>query len=130
MRKIAESLAVRSGKSFDADAGSIFRRLDPVYAALCNHTHGRGLDVYDLQNGRDNVPRFLERSFDTWWQGLVQVFAVACYLYRLFYVKPLCQYFAEYGSEKRRAVALGKALHAIVPEFALLVSSVRQPLPK
>lgn len=125
MRKIAASLAGRSGKCFDADADSIFQHLDPVYAALCNHTHGRGLDVYDLQNGRDNVPRFLEQSFDTWWRGLVDVFATVCYLHRLFYVEPLCQYFAKYGSERRRAVVLGKALHAIVPEFALLVSSTQ-----
>lgn len=122
MRKIAESLSKRSGKLFKADFDTISQKLDPLYANLCHHVHGQGLDVYDLQNGRDNVPRFIEKSFDLWWQNLNHVFGAICYLYHLFYTKEIGIYLVGSESEMRHALSLKDVLGKHIPDFAGLIT--------
>jgi len=121
MPMVATSLASHADKSLDVSADDIRQRLEPVYSRLSHHVHGQGLDVYDLQNGRDNVPRFLARSFDLWWTGVTEVFATICYLYRLFYTKELGTYFVSSKPELRRARVVGRSLERAVPEFLVLI---------
>jgi hypothetical protein len=123
MQAIAQSLAADSKAQTGADAIAIRQILEPLYAELCHHVHGQGLDVYDLQNGRDNVPRFLEQSFDLWWKCAFRVLDATCYLYRLFYTKELGAYLSISKSEKRRALSLAKVLQPNAPEFALLIAT-------
>ena len=123
MRKIADSLAARPEKLFQADSNAISKRLEPIYSTLCHHVHGQGLDLYDLQDGRDNVPRFLEHGFDLWHQNLIEVFDTICYLYRLFYVKEIATYLTTSTPEIRRVLALSRSLQRYVPEFALVTSA-------
>ncbi len=78
--------------------------------------------MFDLQNGRDNVPRFLEASWDLWFENLLMTFDAICFLYRVFYVPELAAYLRVSSSEKRRAIALGTQLAAKVPECNLLIS--------
>jgi len=40
--------------------------LNNLYPELSYFVHSRGIEIYDLQNGRDNVPRYIEHSFDLW----------------------------------------------------------------
>jgi hypothetical protein len=122
MRKIAESLAKRHGKLLKADVDDIRNRLEPLYANLCHHVHGQGLDLYDLQSGRDNVPRFLERSFDLWCESVVSAFDAICYLYRIFFSKEIGEHLFESKSEKRRAVSLASSLESYAPDFHFLIS--------
>lgn len=37
-----------------------------LYSELSSFVHSRGIEIYALQNGRDNVPRYIEHSFDLW----------------------------------------------------------------
>ncbi len=122
MRKISESLAKRHGKLLNVNVEDIRSRLEPLYSNLCHHVHGQGLDVYDLQNGRDNVPRFLKHSFDLWCESAVSVFSAICYLYRIFFSKQIGEYLLGSKSEKRRAISLSCSLESHVPDFHLLIS--------
>lgn len=123
MYKIAQSLAGHAPKSIQASRDAIQQHLEPVYSALSHHVHGQGLDVYDLQNGRDNVPRFLARSFDLWCSAAVQVFATICYLYTIFYAREAGAYFKVAKEELRRAQFLGRSLKSDIPEFAALIQA-------
>jgi len=123
MREVAESLASYAIKSLAVSSGAIQQQLEPVYSLLSHHVHGQGLDVYDLQNGRDNVPRFLARSFDLWWSGVIQVFAATCYLYKLFYPREIGEYLCGSKQELRRARDLARNLKGDVPEFTALVQA-------
>lgn len=122
MSQIAKSLSGRSDKLFKADFADIKQRLEPVYTTLCHHVHGQGLDLYDLQNGRDNVPRFLEQSFDIWFEMLNQVFGTICFLYRLFYAKELGAYLSRSKSELQHALTLKRVLNDNAPDFSLLIT--------
>jgi hypothetical protein len=64
---LAEALASRQDMIFKADKATIQEKLKPIYSFLSEQTHAKGLDVYNLQQGRDNVPRYLSRSFDIWY---------------------------------------------------------------
>lgn len=123
MRQIANSLATRDDKLFEANCEAIQKRIEPIYSILCHHVHGQGLDEYDLQDGRDNVPRFLERSFDLWWESLVNVSSALCYLYRLFYAEAIGAYLSKSGPEMGAALSLIRKLKEHVPEFSLLVTA-------
>ena len=122
LRKIAESLAKRPGKLLKADFEDIHNRLEPLYRSLCHHVHGQGLDFYVLQNGRDNVPRFLERSFDLWLESVVSAFDTICYLYRIFFSKEIGGYLLQSKSEKRLAFSLARSLESYAPDYHFLIS--------
>lgn len=124
MSAISLSLAGRADPARSISPDQIRQRLEPVYSQLSHHVHGQGLDVYDLQNGRDNVPRFLARSFDLWWSAVTRVFATICYLYGLFYTAELATYFRNSKPELQRARSAARSLKSAVPEFSALVQAV------
>ncbi|MGH9439404.1 MAG: hypothetical protein ACRD22_16315 [Terriglobia bacterium] len=121
---ISLSLAKRADTARSISPDQIRQRVEPVYAQLSHQVHGQGLDVYDLQNGRDNVPRFLARSFDLWWSAATRVFATICYLYGLFYTAELATYFRNSKPEIQRARSVARSLKSAVPEFSALVQAV------
>lgn len=45
-----------------------------LHDELCMFVHNQAMNVYKLQKGRDNVPRYLSRSFDIWHKLLIQTF--------------------------------------------------------
>lgn len=66
------------------------KKMETIHSSLCIFVHNRGMDVYNLQNGRDNVPRFLNNSFIIWFTHLKETFAVISLIL-----------FAAYGDELR-----------------------------
>lgn len=124
MPVVATSLSSHAEKSSGIGAEDIRQRLEPVYSRLSHHVHGQGLDIYDLQKGRDNVPRFLVQSYDLWWIGVTEVFATICYLYKLFYTNEMSSYFLSSKPELRRARSVAHSLKVAVPEFSELVHAV------
>jgi len=121
MKKIAQSLSTHLPGDAKANAKAIQQKLEPLYVILCHHVHGQGLDVYDLQSGRDNVPRFLERSYDLWYECAFKVLDATSYLYRLFYAKELSTYLNGSKSEHLEAISHGKVLEPHAPEFTRFV---------
>jgi len=61
MKQLAEALAARNDKLIPVDRVMIFQKIDPLYAFFSHQTHAQGLDIYNLQKGRDNVARYLPR---------------------------------------------------------------------
>jgi hypothetical protein len=124
MKEIAESLANRrqSGGPFGKKA--IESKLDPTYSFLSEHTHGQGLEVHKLQDGRDNVPRYLPNSFDMWYAKVMASFDTICFLFRIFFPAEIASYLKKSRTEMLRMKALQKALTRQLPEFAELVSKV------
>ncbi len=55
---------------------SLEQKLKDFYWKISSFAHGRGMELYDLQRGRDNVPRFLDHSFDIWILFLKQAYAL------------------------------------------------------
>lgn len=66
------------------------KKMETINHSLCMFVHNRGMDVYRLQDGRDNVPRFLKDSFDIWFNHLKETFNVISLVL-----------FAAYGRELR-----------------------------
>jgi hypothetical protein len=122
MHKISRSLAVRRSNVFKIGEHEFLTKLDPLYAVLSKHAHGEGLDVFDLQDGRDNVPRFLERSWDLWFFHVLSVFDAICFLYRIFFTEQLRSYLTSAQREQARAVGLARRLGRRVPEFKALIA--------
>lgn len=104
------------------DYPTIFGKLDPIYKFLSQNAHAQGLDVHDLQDGRDNVPRYLSRSFEIWYAKLLEAYDVMCFLYRIFYVKELSSYLARSAGEATNARRLSSALSPVLPNLEQLIS--------
>ncbi len=124
VRDLARALASRTDKSRDVDEPAIKARLEPIYSFLSKQTHAQGLDVYKLQEGRDNVPRFLEKSFDIWYRNTLEAFDTICFLYELFFSNQLISYFKESPEERKRLGDGGKSLSGLMPSFGKLVELV------
>lgn len=124
MQELAESLASRPDKLIQADKSNIFQKLDSIYSFLSRQTHAQGLDIYNLQQGRDNVPRYLPKSFDLWYQKVLETFDVLCFLYRVFFPKEIASYFKKSKMETERAHKLTKSLSGLMPEFGKLMATV------
>ena len=77
MRKIAASLATRSDKLIQVDETTLNQKLGPIYTVLTKQAHGEGLDIYDLQEDRDNVTRYLAKSFNLWYSKVLESFDTA-----------------------------------------------------
>jgi len=45
-------------------------KLETLYTELSAFVHNRGMSQYKLQDGRDNVPRYVERAFETYYKML------------------------------------------------------------
>jgi hypothetical protein len=123
IEKIARSLANRPNKLITVDEVKIIEKLS-IYSFLSEHTHGQGLDIYDLQQGRDNVPRFLPRSFDIWYQKILEAFDSLCFFYRLFFRKEIALYLNKSEGELQRAQGLQKVFIPLMPEFTILMDDI------
>ena len=121
---LTRALASRTDKLVAVDQPYISARLEPVYSFLSKQTHAQGLDMYNLQKGRDNVPRFLERSFDIWYQKTLEAFDALCFLYEIFFIKPLVSYFNGSPQERKRLQDSSNSLSGLMPSYGLLVGVV------
>lgn len=63
---LLDSLFRRAGFSAADTRTNLRQELTNLYSELSSFVHSRGIEIYDLQNGRDNVPRYIEHSFDLW----------------------------------------------------------------
>jgi hypothetical protein len=126
MQTVAQSLAARPDKLLYLDEAAILARLDPIYSFLSQQTHAQALDVRNLQEGRDNVPRYLRRSYDLWYEKLQQAFDTVCFLYRAFYAHQIGSYFAKAEAEMEQGKQLACSLSAVLPEFAALMLDALQ----
>lgn len=122
MLELAESLASRADQVIPTDKATIFNRLDPVYSFLSLHTHSQGLDIFNLQEGRDNVPRYLSKSFDLWYEEVLEAFNAACFLYRIFFPREIASYLRKSKPEMERANELAAILSRLVPDFGDLIA--------
>ncbi|HEY2625200.1 MAG TPA: hypothetical protein VGI41_00465 [Candidatus Udaeobacter sp.] len=125
---LAEALAARHDKLIPVDRVTIFEKINPVYAFLSHQTHAQGLDIYDFQEGRDNVPRYLPKSYDIWFSHVLSAFDAVCFLYRLFFSPRIADYFRKSASELQRARELAGSLSASVPELQALISDALRHL--
>lgn len=126
IQQIAQSLATRPDKLLPLDQEAFLGKLDPVYSFLWQQTHAQGLDVHNFQEGRDNVPRYLPKSYDLWYQKVLEAFDTACFLYRAFYVLQIGSYFAKAEAEMECGAQLARSLAEAMPEFAALISEASQ----
>lgn len=126
MVDVARSLASRQDMVVKVDEDTILKKLNPLYSFLSQQTHAQGLDVHDLQKGRDNVPRYLPRSFDIWYEKVLEVFDAFCFLYRIFYVNEITAYIRKTNAETQRTSELRKLLSTSIPEFGKLMNAVLQ----
>ena len=124
MQEIARALASRSDQIIDISEAEIFDVLDPVYSFLSMQTHAQGLDVYDLLEGRDNVPRSLPKSFNLWYENGLKAFDALYFVYRIFYTKEIATYFRNSQPEMQHAQELAKSLSALMPNFGMLMKDV------
>ncbi len=124
MLDLARSLASRADKAVNVEESAILDKLGPVYEFLSLQTHAQGLDIYDLQKGRDNVPRYLPESFDLWLAKVLEAFNAICFLYRLFFPKEIAAYLKGSRAELERMVELTRVLRSPIPEFGTLVDDV------
>ena len=121
MRELAKSFASRGDKLLQVDEQAILGKLDPVYSFLSLQAHAKGLDIYDLQEGRDNVPRYLPKSYDLWYTKMLEAFAALCFLYRLYYSREIAAYLSKAPAELNRARELTGSLSGLVPDFVDLM---------
>ena len=124
MNKIAESLANRSLSNSHVNKKTIVRKLVPLYSFLSEHTHPQGIEVHNLQDGRDNVPRYLPKSFDMWYGTVMDSFDAICFLYRIFFPVEIALYFKKSQMETVSLKTLQKSLARELPEFTKLVANV------
>jgi hypothetical protein len=124
IHKLAEALASRRDMIFKADKAIIQEKLEPIYSFLSEQTHARGLDVYNLQEGRDNVPRYLSRNFDIWYEKVLEAFDALCFLYRIFFMREIASYFKYSEIEMQHACALAESLSGVMPDFGCLMTDV------
>jgi hypothetical protein len=130
MEVLAESLAARTDKVLAVDKAAILIKLNGLYGFLSQQTHAQGLDVCNLQDGRDNVMRYLAGSFEIWYTKLLEAFGAICFLYRVFFPRQLGGYLGRSKGELETVVALEGTLKGSVPEFAELVRDSLAFLPE
>lgn len=80
------------------------QRLRDTYNEISSFVHGRGMELYELQQGRDNVPRFLEHSFDLWLRFLKQTYGLLLLTLFAEYGEALDSYFRRNAIEAQRLV--------------------------
>jgi len=124
MRELAESLASRPDKAIQVGRSTILHKIGPVYSFLSLQTHAQGLDTFNLQDGRDNVPRYIPRSFDLWYGKVLEAFDTLCFLYRVFFPKEIASYLEKSKGERERADELTRSLSGVLPDFANLMTDV------
>jgi len=123
-RDLPKALASRQDMVINTDETAIGNKLIPIYSFLSQHTHAQGLDIYDLQKGRDNVPRYLFRSFDIWYRKVLEAFNSICFLYSIFFPKEIAMYFKGSKMEMHRVHKLANSLSGLMPDFGKLITDV------
>jgi len=124
MEQVAKSLASRNDMVKKADEATILRKLKPIYSFLSQQIHAQGLDIHKLQNGRDNVPRFLSRSYDIWYKETLEAFDAVCFLYGIFFPNVIASYLKGSKGELNRTCELMKSLSKALPDFRDLLNDV------
>lgn len=122
MDNIARSLAARQDLAIAVDEATILAKLKPLYSSLSQHTHAQGLDVYKYQEGRDNVPRYLSKSYDIWYKALLDTFDCTAFLLRIFFPNQIAAYLKDSKVELDRARNLENSLK--LPDFSALMNDV------
>jgi hypothetical protein len=64
-------------------------KLEVLYDELSAFVHNRGMSKYKLQNGRDNVPRYVENAFDVYYKMLQKTFDMLVLILFVAYEKEL-----------------------------------------
>ena len=64
-------------------------KLEALYTELSAFVHNRGMSKYKLQNGRDNVPRYVENAFDVYYEMLQKTFNMLVLILFVSYQKEL-----------------------------------------
>ena len=85
-RPIIEQKAIGSVKELQLKK-KIEERCRRMYDKLSTFTHSRGIDKYRLQEGRDNVPRYLERSFNLWFKLFKETSKINEDLLKVFFIE-------------------------------------------
>jgi hypothetical protein len=124
MKELSEALALRRDRLIPVDLATIYGKINPPYAFLSQQTHAQGLDIYGLQQGRDNVPRYLPKSYDIWFSKMLSAFDAVCFLYRIFFSERMAAYFEQSITEQNHARELARSLSGKMPEFHSLISDV------
>lgn len=122
MDDIAQSLASRSSSDGSRVAKQVIAdRLTPIYSFLSLHAHGQGLDIFDLQDGRDNVPRYLPRSFDLWFEKLFETVDAAYFLYAAYFRQEITAYLRSSQPEMEMAISLCAELETRLPSYVAII---------
>lgn len=124
MTILADSLAARKDRELPVDDKMFRLKLCPIYEFLSRQAHAQGLDVCNLQEGRDNVPRYLPKSFDLWYSKVLEAFDAISFLHRVFFPRPVAEYLRGSRKELESMVELGNLLKGSVPGFGELVQDV------
>ncbi|HEC32028.1 MAG TPA: hypothetical protein ENI41_06030 [Deltaproteobacteria bacterium] len=125
MEDITKSLEAKLDNTFQSiEHSRIYQKLKPIYAFLSKQTHAQGLDVYALQDGRDNVPRFLEHSFNLWYEMVFEAFDAVIFLYRIFFTPVIREYLCANPAEKERSCDFAEQMGALLPEFCSLIQDI------
>jgi len=120
-KELSEALALRKDKLIPVDQPTIYGKIEPPYTFLSQQAHAQGLNVHDLQEGRDNVPRYLPKSYDVWFSKMLLAFDAVCFLYRIFFSDRVAAYLKKSPTEQNRARELADSLSERIPEFGALI---------
>lgn len=76
-------------KVFDNKGLELQDKCENLYSLLSGFSHTQGIDKYQLQKGRDNVPRYLDKPFDLWFTLLKKSSMMNACLLQFFFKKEL-----------------------------------------
>jgi len=88
--------------------------LENLYNELSSFIHCKGVEQYKLQDGRDNVPRFLMQSFDIWFKFLKRTAGMNVSILIIAYHQQLLDFFKNNKGEfnKLKRILRGEAIFA------------------
>jgi len=121
---ISRSLATRKDMLIKTDEAMFLAKLGPIYKFLSQQTHAQGLDIINLQEGRDNVPRYLPKSYDIWYEKILESFNAVCFLYRIFFTKDIASYLKKSREESERLKIHQKKLGGFLIDYNILVDEI------
>lgn len=88
-KNLLEALFSRREFSAADEAVKLRKRLEILYNDLSAFVHNRGMSKYKLQNGRDNVPRYVEGAFNLYYRMVQKVFDMLVLILFISYSKEL-----------------------------------------
>lgn len=117
MRKIVASL----GQQSDYAESGVLRKLSPLYSALSTYTHAQSLDAEDLQMDRDNVPRYLAKSFGIWFARVFECADIVYWLYSVAHEEDIAIYLSASTKERESALSAKCQLKELLPNIDHLI---------